>query len=58
MTLGAIPYADIESYARLHRVTFTPWELDTIRVLDGEWLKANAERQEQESAKASASVSR
>lgn len=58
MAFGAITNAEVDCYCRLYGLTFTPWELDTIRALDAEWLTANAERQKQESAKASASVSR
>lgn len=40
----AIPYADIAAWAMLYDITFSPWEVDTIRGLDEMALQAFATR--------------
>lgn len=41
---GAIPSAEIEAWQRLARVVLTPWEVDTLRMMDRAALSAMNEK--------------
>lgn len=43
---GAIPYAEIEAWQRLHGVRLTAWEVDTIVAMDHATLGVAAEMRE------------
>jgi hypothetical protein len=36
---SAIALTDMEAWARMNRVSFTPWEIDTILVMDATMLR-------------------
>lgn len=48
MAPGMLSYADIDAYARLHRVRFSTWELTTLRLLDAAWMRDQAEQRKQQ----------
>jgi hypothetical protein len=33
-------FSEIESYARLHGIAFSGWEIETLQALDATWLAA------------------
>jgi hypothetical protein len=39
-----IAFADMDAYARLHRIEFSSWELGTIQALEGVWFVDYGER--------------
>lgn len=39
---AGIAPTEIEAYGRLHNVRFTPWEVDTLLVVDRAWRVATA----------------
>lgn len=41
-----ISHAEIESYGRVQRDPLRPFEIDIVRTLDQEWMKATAEKAE------------
>ncbi len=45
MGLSPLTLTDIEAWCRLHGVTFTPWELDTLLDLDAAALSVAADNQ-------------
>jgi hypothetical protein len=44
LALGPIPYSEICAFEHLEGYTFTPWEVEVIEALDGEWLADQAAR--------------
>ena len=40
-----ISFIDIEAYARMHALSFTPWEIGTIIALDQAFMTKYAEQQ-------------